>query len=464
MFDSNKFLLSTWIAVVLFIVLAPYPGVAFVIVTPIIFAMVFKPCPEYFLALIIYMGFGSQHRIVACFSFFVYSILNFNRIQRYGLGKLFSFYLLLLPVFLWVFFKRWGVVALDTTAQFQTELSVYSGSAFALREYCAPAAFFWAVVAIKRLDHAVFKGLSWLIFGILAFAVIAMVGIETYDTGQYVFWSLAYAAALLAWRLFVPSAHKTYQILLLISFFIAFILTFFIGAMKVSFTQFGLAAFSFGMMVTGLRFRKLWFLWLPVAWMLSSTIYVCGSEARVEKYQGHYVGSVSYDKLTMTSLSGMIERIQRKAFDDRAVVWAAALRDIRTNLKKGLFYVNPQIKPLEMRYYNAHGQETCITTYMPAHNLFLQLTKAYGIFGICLYLVILAIPMQKYLFPSLLAVVCTPYAPMIVASLVFVSFASISAGAVLNPQIALLVFGTLGAGYRYIFDTVRQMRKERWVR
>ena len=448
--EQQSMIMHTSIAVIIFL-LSPYVGgLAFLASTPFILYMMFKPKVQYLPAMIIYMQCGGQAIYLGAMVCLLYCIVHFNDIVRAKLRWLFIAYLMFAPFFLWVAAKRWGV---RTTSEY----AFYHGSVFAMAQYCSLSTFFWAASAFKKLKNKTFSALYF----VAAFAILCsslrFIGITQYHIPGFLFWALTYFAALLAWHLFARQ-HNLLITLSLIIFFVLFILIFFVRGATVSFTQFGLVVISFILTLSALRFKKLYVVFFPAALMILSTLYVLRSESIAEKNQGQYFGATSYDQLSMTSVAGIIERIERKAFDDRAVLWSASMRAIKEKFSRGIFYVDPYIKPITLEYYNHRWDVVRVETLLPSHNVFLQLTLAYGIFGIGFYLLFLIIPSLKNSFMGAQELSQTQYSPMMIASISFITFASFSGGGILNFGLAFLILGLLGAGYRHSVEEGRFKR------
>lgn len=425
------------------LVYAAFPylgGLIFLITTPFVAYMIWRPKVQYLPALIIYMQCGGQAIYVGALICFVFCVVHFNELWKAKLRWVFLLYLMFAPFFLWVMAKRWGV-------RVSAEFAFYHGSVYAMCQYCSVAPFFWAVIAFKRLPKDFFQILFLLTIMAWFSGALRFIGIRQYYIPQFFFWAISYSGALLSWYIWTRSKEVTKKMILL-SLFAMFFLAFFVAGVVVSFTQFGLALISFGLVFLLLKLRIAYRLFFPAAIMLLSTLYVLKSESVAEKNQGRYFGAGSYDELSMTSVTKVLERIERKAFDDRAVLWAASMRAIKENFSKSIFGVNPYIRPIKLEYYNIKWQKVEVETLLPSHNVFLQLTLAYGIFGIAFYFLIITMPSLRFCFKGALIMQLTPYCPMMIASITFIVFASFSGGAILNFGMSFLILGLLGAGYR----------------
>ena len=390
--EKRRFLFHTMIAIVCLPLYYLFPFHFGLITAPYLFFLAICPRNEYLLPIILHCIYGSQHRFFLCLGAFIYVLFHFAQLRKYSLNWLYFFYMLLFPYFVWFFWQKL------TMPRYVPGVGEMIGGLFA---HLVFVMVFWAALVVKKTGRPFFRGMVLWAFSLLLLMSLvgggASIGIE--GTGDYssrtvfsrhIFWAMPFLVATFVYCQFT-SRKGDYLLEKLVSFVGCLIITlnfFHLTRCDVTFTQFGTCVLAGLITFISIKWNRHFVNKLtPLPLFVISACFVLISSTLVEKYGGINAGEGEYNEMSMTSIDSILKKIQRKAVDDRAVMWALTIQYIKNDILPNPVWVKPTpYMEVDAELENGTTYKAYIT--LSSHNTMINLIRYYGFYGgLGLYLV-----------------------------------------------------------------------------
>ena len=351
------------------------------VISPYLLYLALAPKPQYLLPVVLHMAYGSQQRYFFCMGCFIYALMHYDQLVRLSLHLIFCIYLAILPFFIWYLFQK------INGPKWVGGIGEVTGG---IGQYFVFSTVFWGALAINKIDRLFYRG--FLVFSLMLILVVSLksgnAGSPLQENGgarslfsRELFFSIPFACGMFWYSLTAKRLDLRFELMLSGLCTVIFFLDF-VGLLRYSttFTQLGSLLFTVFMIVVGRRMKNA-YRWLNMFWfMLLSLVVVLVSARLVEKYGGLYDTSVRYEEIKRTDFSSLIEKLQRKAVDDRAQVWNVTIEHIKRMWKKKPIWID--ISPYaEATVYVPGRGFVEIQMDMSSHNTMLELLRQYGFYG-----------------------------------------------------------------------------------
>lgn len=355
-------------------------GYAGLLALPYLLFLTLRPKSQYLLPIIIILAYSSPLRLFFCTACFFYVLFHMNQLRRYGLFGVWWLYLCLSPFFIWYFYQK---------TQMVSYLVGVGDLASGFGTYFMFACAFWAVLCIRRMGTTFLKGLFyWSLF--LVF-LVSFVGVErdatmAEDAGKglftrQVFLAIPICAATFSY--FILRKSRELRKIGLLAGLACLVLA--LDFLKIlhydlTFTCIGLMILSFFFVFITIRMPNLCRRLNPLVFFVASCVIVLLSPMLVERYRNINAGMGSYSELKVTDFNSLMIKLQRKAVDDRASVWAFNIESIREQMHRNPIWID--VKPFAeaVTYEEGKGWVEGVML-MDAHNTMLHLLRHFGFYG-----------------------------------------------------------------------------------
>ena len=389
--ERQRFIFHTVIAFLSLPFYYLFPFKFGLIMSPYLFCLAMRPKSEYILPVIIQCIYGSQQRYFFALGCFFYVLFHFNSLRRFGLHWIYLLYISTLPYFIWFFWEKMHM------PMFDPGIGARLGGLFT---HFVFSIGFWAALVVRKTGRPFFRGM--IIWSFLLIVVMAVIGggatLDIYGTGEgaarsffsrMIFWSMPFISSSLIYLLVTRNRGFGLEKLLCVIGCLILVLDFFhLTHCPMSFTMVGLCLFSMGIVWVSLKWRARTVLCLnPLIMFILSATFVFASAYFVENYGRLYKDEGDYNEMSMTSIDSILKKIQRKAVDDRANVWAGTIAYIKRDIIPNPIWVKPK-QFIEFDAQSDTGHSYVIQWSVGAHNTMLDLIKQHGFYGgLGLYLV-----------------------------------------------------------------------------
>jgi len=149
----------------------------------------------------------------------------------------------------------------------------------------------------------------------------------------------------------------------------------------VTFTQLGICIMASFITFCAVRFSPRFILTLsPLPLFAVSAYLVLLSPTLVEKYGGLNVETGEYNELSMTNMDSIMKKLQHKAVDDRAAMWALTIKYIKNDIIPNPIWVMPT-PYMEVDAEQEDGRTYKAYVTVASHNTMLNLIRFYGFYG-----------------------------------------------------------------------------------
>lgn len=396
--------------------------------------LIFKPRSEYLFPLMVHFFWGSQQRYLVLVGCFIYVLANFERLRQYRILKLFLFYLLILPFFLWYTWRRYVLFG----------GGMGSGGTFnGLAYYLAFAPFFWAVLGRLRITIETLT--SFMVLGL----IIPIAHILGVPHTRMIAWTADFMPIFFVWCLF-QKGYKDFTF----SFICAGVGTilFVVGLtglfkFHTTFTQLGVVVVGVMYMVSGNkapRFSKRFSPLLMFALAVFLTFYTIDSLQE----RGREKVTTAYNEMVVTDVQSLEEKALVKVFNDRAPLWSAAWDSICQQFKRDPVWVEPVAIIGEV---NIDGR--MVSIQLMAHSILLLLLQDYGWYGgLGLYLILVVLFSKKEIRDVLTDYKRFYIAPIAAACLGHALVGGYAGQYIMNVEFSFVLFSILGCVFYACYD------------
>ena len=216
--------------------------------------------------------------------------------------------------------------------------------------------------------------------------------IDIEGTGEYasrttfsrmIFWAMPFLASSFAYCLASRGGNYKFEKALSFVGCLIIVLDFFhLTRCDVTFTQLGLCVFASLLTFVTIRWRPRIVMRLtPLPLFAVSVCLALLSPSLVEKFGGINAGEGEYNEMSMTSLSSVLKKLQRKTVDDRAVIWALTIKYIRNAILPNPIWVEP-VPYMEVDVEGEdNGKRYRAYFTVESHNTMLNYIRFYGFYG-----------------------------------------------------------------------------------
>lgn len=362
------------------------------LISPYLLWMLFKGKGCFVPALFLHICYGSQHRYVLLAGCFVYAALHVPDLIRRRLTLAYLLSLIPFPLFVWLTWKKY---------QLYGGLIASGGTTEGLAYYFGLFPFFWGAVAVPRLRNSELNLIVWMSIFFAFFHAIALhatakdLDVEGWFVfTRYTFYAYPLCAMIGVRRLSQLRFDKQSLLLILI---LLLMTMGGLGVVKtgVTFSLFGV----FGFAVLIYLFRKMKskvslyvltsFLFFAGTWWAQR--WMMDNQYRFYQQTGTDVG---YSDMVVTDFRSFLDKLQRKAFDDRATLWCATWNMLE---ERDEWFLPPLER--ENAFIDTENQGR-VEIELQAHNLFLEMVANYNWFaglGLFLAYVVLVVCSGRYL-------------------------------------------------------------------
>lgn len=467
--ERRRFLFHTTIAVCCLPLYYLFPIRFGLLMMPYLLFMGLVPKNEYLLPVILHMLYGSQQRYAFILGCFIYVLIHCFELRRYSLHWLYVFYMALLPYFLWYFWQKLHM------PRFVDGVGQYIGGLFS---HLLFSVAFWGAIVVKKTGRPVFRGL--VLMSLILVLLMALIGggasIDrgdgegaTHTVYSFVcFFAISFLAASCA-ALFSKRTHGYVfeKFCALIGCVVLALGFFHITKFPLSFTGLGLALLSIAMVWLVAKCRKKTVLILtPLPLFIISNVIVLSSNRFVDKYRGLYKNEGEYREMSMTSVDSVLKKLQRKAVDDRASIWAGTIRYIRDDVMRSPIWLKP-VPYMEVEMETGAGNKYIAKMVMASHNVMLNLVRNYGFYGgVGLYLVFVWFACRKknreYLVFPLECPTLSIMAACLAQSIIGGHTGHYPTGSIVGPVI-FCCYGACWGELRYYYEKKRNYGNQEWL-
>lgn len=348
--------------------------VASIIALPFICYMVFRPKQIYFLPLMIFTQYGLQAGYFVMLSCFFYALFHTETLHKRKAMGVFLLYLAGLPFFVWYTYTRLKSSSIEGFN--------YSSSFSSLGTYLSFAPFFWAATFRKAYTREFFRDLLLLSILFALVNTFRLFNPMKFPFIRFAFWAVCYCGMYLIWILLQKQQLKSKYVFVCSFISICIVVSFLKGGEgAVTFTQLFSIIFGSALLYVAARMKHLLFAFMPAMILILSNFYVWGSASRSEAYQLDNMGdNTSYKEIRISNISSFFNRLEKKAFGDRAGVWAASVESVKKIWRDHPVWIPPEADVMQYTLYTAHG-EVKIDTDLGAHNTFLHCIRGFGFYG-----------------------------------------------------------------------------------
>lgn len=345
--------------------------------SPYVFFLAIRPRPEFLLPIIMQMAYGGQQRYFFCLGCFVYVLFHSAQLRRYKVSWIYWIYMALTPFFVWFFYQKL------MGPRYVGSIGEVTGG---LGTFFLFSTFFWALLAVRNLDRRFFVGLLyWSLFLVLSVSVGAGGESASDDEGfgffsRSLFWAIPYIIVS-SYCLMMQRRRQILPLIASLGGTILLILDFVrILRYPITFTQTGLAIFAVLTLIVARKFKSITKNLNPIFLFCLSTAVVLYSSELVATQGGKNADLGEYSEMSMTSISSIFQKLQRKVVDDRASLWGFYVEAIKKKLKDKPIWVDldPVVRAVSQ---TATGEFVEWQTTMNPHNTALFLLWHYGLYG-----------------------------------------------------------------------------------
>ena len=351
--NSNKEIWELKIHLIIGILCLPayqYGGEVFkFVLAPYVLWMVFSMHPKFIPALLLHFMDGTTMSFIILMGFLIITVKNFNQIKKLGLNHLLLLTLIPIPLLVFAIYTRFFVKH-ESFVVIVGFLFMYLGL------FCF---FYFALLAQKfRLIHLQY------IFVIMGFSVILQLFVP-YSV-RYIFFSIPIFATLLFLTVFKIKFFK--NSLVLYSLLVLLISVFSGLTSTLIFTSF-IGIFLSWKYVSNKKFKTDNVYILGIITFAIVALSILNYNPATQLSSDYNIES---SQLNISDLGSIYDRAKFKLFEDRAPLWFSIFDKFIVN---GTWLV--PIESESYLFYTIEGTE--IETDIPAHNIFLELIKIYGI-------------------------------------------------------------------------------------
>lgn len=416
-----------------------------ILMMPYVFIITMRPQSCYLLPLIIHFSYGIQCRYAFCLACFLYVIFHINELVRYRLHWLYLLYLSIMPFFVWFTVTKFKDV--------QNYVSM-SGNVSGLNTYLLFSCVFWGCIAIKKLGRMFIR--HFVLWNLVLFAVVSLAGTEENRLfSRQIFYAIPLLGAVAVHCFSVKREGREKGLLPITIIGVLIYLLDFGGILryKVTFTLLGLLILSCVYVYAGMKKKPVMiFLLNPKVLFVASFVVVMISATLVLKYRGMNGDRGNYGELSNTSIDSLITKLQMKAVDDRATLWALSIERI-----KDIWRTNPVFVDTVGRFsvdtdlLDGGLKSQIVTIEIPSHNVMLELLRSFGFYGglglYALYLCIFMSPRNIKILKVVKDPACLSICAVCVAQGIICGH---TGQYVVQPDLGPINFVLLGACWRYL--------------
>lgn len=411
------------------------PVLAGLILGPYVMWMVFAAKPALLLPLMIHMIHGSQQRYLALLACFIYSLLHVEAIARRKMLMPFILYLLSLPFFIWYTVMRYRVFGGGIGA---------GGTFEGLGYYFGISAFFWGLVAVRRIPPIVMRGFVMLCFINIVTHFLFFMKIPF---TRFLFWSLPFLVALAFWNAFI-SPHvgaRSWGVMGSIALLVLLLGFLGMGEMPTTFTILGNVMLSVIVLVFAKFAPKMLWLLAPVVVLPLLTIWMFHTIDSWYVNERGRGSSIAYNDIQVRDLESLRYKLFRKTMTDRAPVWYASWDAVKKQFERDPIWVDVEQTFGDYSFTDNLGRAREVTMELAAHNMLLEMMRLYGLYGgLGIYLLYLIIPSMRKVRESLRRHIATPYAPILACCIGHIIIGGQTGQYPISPQFTIYLFGLMG--------------------